>query len=134
VSALPPPPLPSPAALRLVSRAEAPKLKPPMGLARWDADANDRALLLDRPSTGDAPTLEEVAAQIPLPGTLTAGTMVVVLGDAAPASALLGRLLGARVRIPRHLRASALLAAGYTRIGGAVDPKTGNDLAWGYAP
>jgi len=127
-------PLPTPSRMRLVARARGLKVKPPFGLAQWDADADDRAVVLDRPPSGDVPTLEAIAAQLPLPATLPGGALLVVLGDAAPPDALLGRLLGGRLRIARHLRASVLLALGYTRIGGYVDPRTGVDLAWGYAP
>jgi hypothetical protein len=92
------------------------------------------AVLLDRPASGASPTLDEVVDQLPPPSTLAAGTLVIVLGDAAPSGALLGRWLGGRVRIPRHLRSSALLALGYTRLGGGVDGVGGKrrDLAWGY--
>jgi hypothetical protein len=132
VSVLSAPPLPTPPALRLMSRGGASSVKPPFGLARWDDAARDIALVLDRPPDVRTPKLEEVAAQIPLPSTLEAGTLVIVLGDVAPPRALLGRWLGARVRVPRHLRSSALLARGYVRLGGGIDPKNGNDVTWGY--
>jgi hypothetical protein len=125
-------PLPSPMALRLVCRPGAARVKPPLGLTRWSDDATDLALLLDRPSAGDAPTLAEIATALPAPFTLTPGALVIILGELAPRGPL--GWLGSRVRVPRHLRSSALLAAGYTRIGGAADPKAGGDLAWGYAP
>lgn len=126
------PPLPGPAALRLLSRGPGSHVKPPLGLARWDDAARDVALLLDRPPRGVAPRVDEIVAQLPLPSTLEAGALIVILGDVASPGALLGRWLGARVRVPRHRRSSALLARGYVRLGGGVDPKNGSDLAWAY--
>ncbi len=132
MSTLPSPPLPAPLALRLLSRGGASRVKPPLGLARWDDAAPDLALLLDRPKHGGAPTLDEIAGETPLPGTLPPGTLVLILGEVAPKDALIGRWLGPRVRVPRHLRGSALLARGYVRLGAGIDA-SGNDLAWGYA-
>jgi hypothetical protein len=125
-------PLPTAAALRLVSRPTGARVKPPLGLTRWSDDATDIALLLAHPNASDTPTLAEVADALPDPSTLTPGALVIVLGELAPRGPL--GWLGSRVRVPRHVRSSALLAKGYTSIGGAVDPKTGGDLAWGYAP
>ena len=128
---------PTPTALRLVCRgatlsaSQASRVKPPCGLDGWSTDeAADVALLLGR--VRDTPTLDDIATQIPDPSTLRPGTLVVVLGELEADHGLLGRLLGTKATAPRALRNSALLALGYERIGGAVDPKTGHDLAWGY--
>jgi hypothetical protein len=76
-----------------------------------------------------------VAAQIPEPATLASRAAVVVLGATARKGGRLARWLGPRaVVVPRALRCTALLARGYVRIGGGIDPDTGADLAWGWAP
>jgi hypothetical protein len=133
MSAMPSAPLPSPTALRLVCLSRGTRVSPPLGLAAWSEDERaDLALLLDGPRAGPTPTLPETAAQIPDPGSLRSGTLLVVLGDLPPGRALLGRWLGPRAHVPRAVRCSALLALGYERLGGGVDPRSGQDLAWGY--
>jgi hypothetical protein len=137
----PAPPLPKPVALRLAraspaAPARAARVTPPCGLSKWsEADDADVALLLGRPHPPATPTLAEITAQILAqadPSSLRPGTLVVVLGELEPMGALLGRLLRRKVRAARALRSSALLALGYERLGGGVDPRTGDDLAWGY--
>jgi len=130
-----PAPLPRPTALRLVSRTEGAKTKPPLGVSSWTDDPNAAvALLLARSAGAVGMTVEEVARQLPLPTTLAPGTLVLVLGVLAPNRSGIGRWLEPTIRIPRYLRGSALLAAGYARLGGGTDPLGGGDLAWGYAP
>ncbi len=133
MSSLPPPPLPRPTALRLVCRTRGARLSPPLGLARWSDDEDaDVALLLDGARSGHTPTLPEIAAQLPDPAALRVGTLLVVLGDLEPGRLLLGRWLGSRAHAPRAARCAALLALGYERLGGGIDPRSGQDLAWGY--
>jgi hypothetical protein len=103
---------------------------PPLGLTAWsDSSARDVAILLDR-----AATVDEVAEQIPRASERPAGSLVVVLGELASSGARLARWLRPRARVERSLRSTALLARGYERLGGALDSKTGIDVAWGYAP
>ncbi len=128
------PPLPTPARLRLVAadRTLASRVRPPLGLRAFsDEDDADVALVLRRTDAPPAP--DEIAGQVPPPAQLRGGTLLVVLPELAPAATLLGRLFSPRVLVSRAARSSALLAVGYTRLGGGVDAK-GRDLAWGYAP
>ena len=84
----------------------------------------------------DADGVASVAAALPEADTLAGGTLVIVLPSAA-APSLAGRFLAALGRgrtISRAHRCSALLARGYVRIGASVDPASGLDLAFGYAP
>ncbi len=73
-----------------------------------------------------------VAAQLPDAADLPPGTLVVVMGT-GDGEGLAARWLGARARIARAVRGSALLASGYVRIGAGVDDATRLDLVWGYA-
>ena len=91
---------------------------------------------LDAPiEPGDAFFLEvaeldpgALAAQLPPP---TLGVPV-VLGPRMRRRSTLARLFGASSgHVPRGVRGAALLLAGYVEIGGAVDPVSGLDLAWG---
>jgi hypothetical protein len=76
-----------------------------------------------------------IAAQLPDPGTLAPGTRVVVHGQPRAPKGLLSRVFRGKGRsVQRAVRGSALLARGYVRLGGGADPKTGADLAWGFAP
>ena len=135
MSSLPPPPLPSPTALRLVCRTRGTRVSVPFGLPAWSDDEDaDIGLLLDGAPSGRAPTVQEIAAQIPAPDALRPGTLVVVLGDLPPGRVLLGRWLGTHAHASRAARCSALLALGYEHLGGGVDPQSGHDLAWGYGP
>jgi hypothetical protein len=132
----PPPPLPAPAALRLLRKSPTPRVTvvPPFGLGSWsDKGDADAALLLARGPDDDPPTLAAVLSELPLVTALGAGSLLVILGELEPSGALLGRLLRSKVRAPRSVRSSALLARGYKRIGAAVDPKSGADLVWGHA-
>jgi hypothetical protein len=72
-------------------------------------------------------------AQVPEAASLPPGTLVVVLGTDAGAG-LFGRLFqGRRAVVARAVRGSALLARGYTRLGGGVDATSRLDLVWGFA-
>ncbi len=134
--------LPEVSALRLVraaSRSWRPP-SPPFGLASWSlAEDAPLAILLDTDGTSEARPrvalhqLETLAAQIPLADGLPAGSLVVVLGEADAPGGMLARVTRGRARVSRSTRATALLARGYARIGAAVDPESGQDLAWGYA-
>ena len=125
--------IPAPAALRFVSVSSAPTPKRvPFGLAGWTADAPAVAVLLDL--SGGAP-LPTACAQVPDGDAHGEGTLLVILGDSRAAPSLLGRYFAARrAPIPRAVRATALLARGFVRIGAAIDPVSGMDLVWGFGP
>jgi hypothetical protein len=138
VSLLPPPPLPKPASLRRVSKAPSPRASPPLGVGAWSGeDAEGVVVVLTPPGLGRTPTIEEAVLEVPPPSSLAGGTLVVVLPHLETGQGLLGRLLSRRrgkTLVARSVRCGALLLSGYERIGGGVDPKEGDDLAWGYAP
>lgn len=125
--------LPAPDALRFVSVSPAPPPKRvPFGLAVWTADAPAVALLLDLSSGKSLPT---ACAQVPEGDAYGEGTLMVILGESRAAPSILGRYFTARrAPIPRSVRATALLARGFVRIGAAFDPASGADLVWGYGP
>jgi hypothetical protein len=135
VSLLPSPP---PGALRLACvRSIRRPPRPPFGLSAW-TDASDVCIgvLLDLPDawpTSGFGETEVVARQLPDPASLAAGQLVVVLPRGAPAEEWLGRLLGKRPWAAGAVRATALLARGYCRIGAGFDPVSHYDLVWGYA-
>jgi hypothetical protein len=90
-------------------------------------------VLLDA-SGGDLANLAAVAAQIPSAETLVSATPVMVLGEAAAPGPGWSRLFGlGRPKVARALRCGALLVRGYVNIGGALDPATGSDIAWGWS-
>jgi hypothetical protein len=114
----------APAAIRLLRqgwRARDPV--PPFGLSNFDPSASAIAVAI----AGAAIDVAAVASQLPDPSTLSPGTLVVVLPDTEGEARLLGRLFRARPSIPRAVRGSALLARGYSRIGGD------DDILWGRA-
>jgi hypothetical protein len=131
-------PFPKPATLRLVDGDA--RLTPPCGVASWSL-AEDADLVV----VASGASLDLVAARLPRPETLRPGTLVLLIGAASAGGGRgggtaggLGSFLGrwgraTTARSPRALRTSALLAAGYERLGGGVDPTSGHDLAWGYA-
>lgn len=63
--------------------------------------------------------------------TLPEPAGLLIIGGIACESGLFSRLLGRAVRVPRAVRGSALLLAGYRNVCGAVDPASGLDLCWG---
>jgi hypothetical protein len=135
MTAFPGPPLPAVSALRLVAKATKPRIKVPFGLTTWSTEpAAAVAVLLRRTPFGDSPSLGEIVPQLPAPSTLAPGSLVVIFGELEPHGAILGRWLGSKGSTPRADRCSALLALGYERIGGGVDAKTLQDLAWGFTP
>ena len=141
--------LPSPASIRLwrgvSASARADRAAPrrvPFGLAQWSDDPSALAIavVIDVPDTWPASghgSVAVVAAQIPPAESLERGTLVIVLGEAASEGGMrrmLGRLLTRRASIvARAVRGSALLACGYTRLGGGVDAASRSDLAWGFS-
>ncbi len=83
-----------------------------------------------------AASVAAIARALPDPASLESGTKVVIPGSPAGAG-LAARLLSVVGRgrtIHRAHRCTALLARGYERIGAGPDPKTGQDLAFGFAP
>ncbi len=125
-----------PTALRLVRReGRRATLRTPFGLASFDSEGVAIAVALDVAAGSEIGELPSAASQIPHASTVAAGTLVVVLGDADRDDGLFARLFsGGRTALPRAVRASALLARGYVAIGAGVDPASGLDLAWGFAP
>ena len=141
--------LPSPVAIRLwpgvSASARADRAAPrrvPFGLAHWSDDPNALAIAVvidvpdDWPASGHG-SVAVIAAQIPPAESLARGTLVIVLGEAASEAGvrrMLGRLLMRRTSIvARAVRGSALLACGYTRLGGGIDGASRTDLAWGFS-
>jgi hypothetical protein len=125
----PSPPLPAPASLRLRGPSVG---RPPLGLARFSDDGVDLAVALV-----SAHDVDDVVRQLPPSESLPGGALVIVLpelGEVGGGLAGLARWLRPKGHAPRPIRASALLARGYERIGGGVDPKTGQDLVWASAP
>jgi hypothetical protein len=120
--------------MRLLARAGARAPRPPLGVQAWDADGEALAVLLD----GAAESLADVhavARQIPGAEQVPPGTLVVVLGVGARQGARwLQWIAGRAPAVTRSVRCSALLARGYTAVGGGVDHPASADLAWGIAP
>jgi hypothetical protein len=92
------------------------------------------AVLLDG-AVGPLDDVDVVAGQIPGADEVPAGTLVIVLGVAASHGTMWRRLIaGSPPAVARSIRCSALLARGYTAIGGGLDEAPAADLAWGVAP
>jgi len=127
--------IPAPPALRLVclSGAGARAPSPPFGLRAFTDDADaDIAVLLDLDAeTAERAQVDAALAQIPEADSVP-GRLVVVLAERAAARGLLGRLFRP-AKIPRAVRATALLARGYDAIASGVDEASGADLVWGRA-
>jgi hypothetical protein len=127
---------PRPRALRLVGPAAEHargRIVPPVG-AKLTADADAYAVAL---GPKDATEVASVARALPDPDALASGTLVFVLPQAIDVPSLAGRFLAALGRGPtvsRALRASALVARGYVRVGAGIDRETRSDLVWGYVP
>jgi hypothetical protein len=129
--------LPQPAALRLVCACRPARLpRPPFGLRSWgEAPGADVAVLLDLPREWPASGFGDialVAAQLPDPASLERGQRVVVLPRSAAWGPWLARLVHRRSWVAGAVRASALLARGYTGIGAGVDPRSRQDLVWAH--
>ncbi|MDB4936093.1 MAG: hypothetical protein JWP87_3065 [Labilithrix sp.] len=106
---------------------------PPLG-AKYTSDAAAYAVAL---GPKDATDTAAVARALPDPETLGPGTLVIVLPQIADAPSFAGRFLAALGRGPtisRALRATALVARGYVRVGAGVDHETRSDLVWGFTP
>lgn len=126
-------PIPAPSAMRLLGpAAKAPR--PPFGLGAWTETAEALAVVLDVHDLPASATAQvgAVARQLPRASELAPGTLVVVLGDSMPAGGLFARLRRP-AHVARALRCTALLARGFVDVGGGVDPKSGQDLAWATA-
>lgn len=93
----------------------------PLGAPREDGDA----VWITPPGPVDAVSLSLL---LPEPASLGAG--FVIISPIAGEPGLMSRLLGREVRIPRAVRGSALLLAGYRNVAGAIDPASGLDLCW----
>lgn len=132
MSALPP----RPATFRIVGPGAAfarGRATAPLG-ATFD-EAGEAFLVALRPA--DAVDLEAVVRAVPAARDVPAGALVIVAATIFDAPSFADRLRSALGRgkvVPRSLRASALLAQGYTKLGAAVDPDSRADMAWGFAP
>lgn len=85
----------------------------------------------------DAVDVASVSQALPAARDLPGGTLVVVLGTIVEPASIARRVLsvfGRPRHVSRELRSSALLLRGYTRLGASLDPQSGVDSAWGYAP
>ncbi len=92
---------------------------------------------LDEVRDGGLASIREVAAHLPDASSLKPGTMVAVADrvHGARKPSMLERVTG-RGAVPtlhRAARCTALLARGYTRVGGGTDQDK-TDWAWGFAP
>ena len=134
--------MPAPTTIRLArssqTRARLPTV--PFGLRAFEEGATAEAVLVLLHVPREWPTsgygdVARVAAQLPDAASLPSGVLVVLLEEADGAGpGLLGRLLSRRrPHIARAIRGSALLARDFTHIGGGFDPKSRQDLVWGYA-
>jgi hypothetical protein len=91
------------------------------------------------PASGLGP-VSAILAQLPDPGRLAAGALIVVRHAEKPARGFRRALFYVRSlwrKAPRAhaaVRCTALLARGYRDISAAVDPRTGEELVWGFAP
>lgn len=83
------------------------------------------AVWMSPPAGVDVPSA--LAAALPEPSAVRGALLVV--GPAAEVGTF-ARLLGRERRVPRAVRGSALLLAGYRAIAGGVDPASGHDLCW----
>ena len=123
---------PTPRSLRLVcSAAGARAPSPPFGLPAFTADTDaDMAVLLDvDPDANEHAQVDAAAAQIPDAAELPKGRVVVVLAARAQTGGFFSRLLSSgRARVSPAVRATALLARGYTNLG------ADDELVWGEAP
>lgn len=124
---------PIPTALRLVTCAPKARVPPPpFGLRSWSSDAPSIAIQILAEGL-DASDPAAIAAQIPHASQLPESVLVCVLAEAARGSGLGNWLRRART-ISRAARCTALVARGYTRVGGGIDPADGSyDLAWGFS-
>lgn len=121
---------PRPSAVRMVtvSTVVAPRI--PFGLKAW-SEEEAAALVVPLEASDDIGAL---AAQLPDPGSITPGALVVTLAGAPASRGVLGRLFTRPTPIARHARATALLTRGYVSIAAAIDDASDLDLVWGYAP
>jgi hypothetical protein len=95
----------------------------PLGSPTEEGDA----VWISPPSTGP---IDPVSISLTLPEPASMGAGLVMIGDLAGEAGLFSRLLGREVRVPRAVRGSALLLAGYRNVCGALDPASGLDLCW----
>ncbi|WP_394827518.1 hypothetical protein [Pendulispora albinea] len=134
------PPTPRAIHLRRPGAASTAVPRVPFGLPAWSDDPAAPAVAIELgPLTGRAflDCTKQIADALPAPESLPAGSLVIVLGEAPAQAGLVARFLHSIRRtepVARSLRASALLARGYTRIGAARDEASAHDLVWGFAP
>jgi hypothetical protein len=123
-------------ALRLVCRAkDARPPTPPLGVSAYTEDPSAAVAILLELDAGQSEReqVDDAWEQIPAAESLTPGQAVVVLPDPARGRGIFGRLFAGGKDIPRAIRATALLARGYTNIGAGKDDVSGADLVWGEA-
>jgi hypothetical protein len=97
----------------------------PFGLA-FDGEGAAWCVLFSPGAT----TVPRLLDELPVPPT---GTLVLLLPELARRPGLLGRLARPEA-VPLAIRCTALLARGFTNVGGGVEPTSGLELAWGIAP
>lgn len=99
---------------------------PPVGL--WI----EPSLPPDWPRDGMGP-LATITSQIPAADAVPRGTWVAIRPSRVPPRGLLARLFQKPGGAHLALRCTALLARGYTQVGGGTDGQ-GQEVAWGRAP
>lgn len=122
--------IPSVRRFRLPKGTQLPR-SAPLGVrstAPLDTQLDEGDAVWITPPTGGP--LDSVSISLLLPEPATLGSGLVMIGPIAGESGLLSRVFGREVRVPRAVRGSALLLAGYRNVGGAVDPASGLDLCW----
>lgn len=92
--------------------------------------AEGDAAWITPPSSGP---LDPVAISLLLPEPASLGEGLIVVSELAGDAGLFSRLLGREVRVPRAVRGSALLLAGYRKVEGGVDRASGLDLCWAWS-
>jgi hypothetical protein len=118
--------LPQPTALRLAATAGGLTARVPFGLESFGEEGG---VVVPLESSHDVAV---VAAALPDPASLPPGTLVVA-APAEPRKRLLG-VFGKAAQLSRSVRATALVARGYTGVAAALDAASDRDLVWGYAP
>src|SRR5262249_43445939 len=129
----PSPPQPMPPTVRRVDEwRRRPSLKPPFDAARWTEDADAQVLVARAPKVeGRARGIEHLVAQFPQDAKR--GALRLIAPFSLERRGVLGGILPPRERkLPRGVRAAALLAGGYRDVGSATDAATNLSWVWGY--
>jgi hypothetical protein len=106
--------------------------RPKAPLPSANARANAKVVAL---AANEVESVGAAARALPDPSELEAGTLVIVSDEVRAERSLVSSVLGVLGRkksVSRAIRCSALVARGYTGVGGSVDPDTRADVVWGY--